>query len=190
MHAEYRMVHGQQNPLQSSIGLVKLLQLTRLGSKQPKVQECCNLQLQVACREVALSSGGTCMSWWVMCMKPCSPMCTKLLHAVAINPPDLLPANPALQDYPFADLELCWPLSRQHAAQYRIAGYTQQKAAHSGGQAGSLFTMFLVGLHLRWQASGKSKQLLFMAKNDPGHAWHPNSLMVAYWQSASSQLLK
>ena len=123
--------------LQSSIGLVKLLQLTRLGSKQPKVQECCNLQLQVACREVALSSGGTCMSWWVMCMKPCSPMCTKLLHAVAINPPDLLPANPALQDYPFADLELCWPLSRQHAAQYRIAGYTQQKAAHSAGQAGS-----------------------------------------------------
>ncbi len=84
------------------------------------------------------------MSWWVMCMKPCSPMCTELLHAVAINPPNLLqPSLHCKNDYPFANIELGWPLSRQ---QYRITGYSQQKAAHCRG-AGRIFVHnFLDGI--------------------------------------------
>ena len=83
----------------STIGLVEIYRVCKVqappahtaGKQITESTRRCNLQLQVA-------SSGTCMSCWVMCMKPCSPMCTKLVHAVAINAPDLLPANPALQD--------------------------------------------------------------------------------------------
>ena len=96
-------------------------------------------------------------------------MCTELLHAVAINPPNMLqPSLHCKNDYPFANIELGWPLSRQ---QYRITGYFQQKAAHCRG-AGRIFVhIFSMVLHMRWQASGEGKQQLFMADNVPGHAW-------------------
>ena len=49
---------------------------------------------------------------------------------------------------------------------------TPNRKLHTvGGQAGSLFTIFLMVLHMRWQASGEGKQQLFMADNVPGHAW-------------------
>ena len=98
------------------------------------------------------------MSCWVMCMKPCSPM---LVHAVAVNAPDLLPANPASQER----LRFCTGALTQAVMTclHSIGTSTDLQAAQHklytfGGQAKAICTKSIVVLHLRKKASGDGRQ--------------------------------